>query len=157
MLRAPKFLEEEHSELMNALRKASKSSDETGRAVRRLLEKLEPHFEAEERFVTPCLAALTPLAEGNMTVSSQILPLLTELEKRYSAFYEEHKVIRERALAVRKVAARDGCSDIVDLIDGLTHHADVEEELLYPAALVSGRYVAAMSLKTEAHMPTRAP
>ncbi len=148
MLHAPKFLEEEHSELMNSLRKASKSGDETGKAVKILLEMLEPHFQDEERLVTPCLAALTPLAEGDITVSMQITPLLTELERRYRAFYDEHKVIRERALAVRIVAARDGHSDIVDLIDGLTHHAEIEEEVLYPAAIVSGKYAAAMFRKT---------
>lgn len=133
---------------MSSLRKASKSSDETGKAVRKLLDKLEPHFEEEERLVTPCLAALTPLAEGEKSVSKHIIPLLPELEMKYSTFFEEHKVIKERALAVRSVAARDGHSDIVDLIDGLIHHATVEEEVLYPAALVCGRYAVAVSRQT---------
>lgn len=145
MLPSPRFLEEEHSELMSSLRSASKSSDGTGKAVRRLLEKLEPHFEEEERLVTPCLAALTPLVEGKECVSKIIMRLLPRLEMKYSAFFEEHKIIKEIALEVRHIAAREGHSDTVDLIDGLIHHALIEEEVLYPSALVCGRYVDSIS------------
>ena len=146
---SPRFLEEEHAELMGSLRSASKLGDETGKAVGRLLEKLEPHFEEEERLVTPCLGALADLAEGVDATVHSLAQLSPQLKERYRTFYKEHETIKERAVIAGGIAAKEMHSGIADTIEALVHHAMVEEEVLYPSALVACMYAERLEAESE--------
>jgi iron-sulfur cluster repair protein YtfE (RIC family) len=139
MLASPKSLDEEHKELMNSFRECSKRKDETGKAISQLLEVLEPHFEKEQRVVMPLLGSVSDLVSGEKIsnlneIASAQAPLLEE----YEVMFEEHKAVRELIAKAEKAATREGSNEVVELLKGLAHHASIEEEVLYPSALLAG-------------------
>jgi hypothetical protein len=139
MLVTPPSLREEHEEIMRSLYEYSKVATETGRAIRELLGILEPHFEKEEKLAMPILGSISELVSGNHVTNLQEIaasqgPLLQE----YDVMLEEHSELKKSILKARKVAENEKRQDVVDLLDGLAHHAMVEEEVLYPAALLAG-------------------
>jgi hypothetical protein len=54
----------------------------------------------------------------------------------------EHDAIRAATARFRATAERLGQPDFVRFADTLAAHARQEEEILYPAAILVGRYVA---------------
>jgi hypothetical protein len=54
---------------------------------------------------------------------------------------KEHEGIRTAAAKFRAAAEKAGRADYVRFSDGLAAHARQEEEILYPAAILVGRYV----------------
>lgn len=52
--------------------------------------------------------------------------------------FKEHAQIGKLIEGVRKAALGEKHVDVVDMLDALAHHARVEEEVLYPAALIAG-------------------
>ncbi len=53
--------------------------------------------------------------------------------------FAEHSPIRQSIKKARRLAKQDGQNDIVEILDALAHHSRVEEEVLYPAALLVGK------------------
>jgi len=53
----------------------------------------------------------------------------------------EHRGILEALNRLRDAAARAGRSDIVAFAETLTEHAQTEEEVMYPAAVLVGQTV----------------
>ena len=132
-------MKEEHEELMGFLRRASGIKDATGKPIRDLLEVLEPHFEKEEMHAMPLLGTLEELA------SKKEIPYLKEmadsrdaLSLEYKSMFKEHAQIGKLIKDARKAALSENHNDVVDMLDALAHHARVEEEVLYPAALIAG-------------------
>ncbi|MDH2902146.1 MAG: hemerythrin domain-containing protein [archaeon] len=104
-----------------------------------MLEVLEPHFEKEQRIVMPLLGSISNLVSGEKIgnldeIASAQVPLL----KEYEGMFEEHRAIRELIAKAEIAARKEGSEDVVELLGGLAHHARVEEEVLYPSALLAG-------------------
>jgi hemerythrin-like domain-containing protein len=139
MLASPKSLDEEHEELMNSFKEYSKQKGETGKTISELLEVLEPHFEKEQRVVMPLLGSVSQLVSGERIPNlSEIASAQAPLLEEYEGMFEEHKVVRELIVKAEKAARSEGNEDAVELLEGLDHHARVEEEVLYPSALLAG-------------------
>ncbi len=139
MLASPKSLDEEHEELMSSFRECSKKKDETGKAISQLLEVLIPHFEKEQRVVMPLLGSVSSLVSGEKIPNlSEIASAQAPLLKEYDGMFEEHNALRELISRAEKVARREGNEDAVELLKGLAQHARIEEEVLYPSALLAG-------------------
>ena len=139
MLRIPSSLRKEHEEIMQSLRIASKMNDETGNAVRELMKSLEPHFEKEEKYAMPALGALPELVSGDKIRDlKEIADLQGALLQEYETMFQEHEILRRWIEQAKKEAYREHHEETVDLLDALAHHAKVEEEVLYPAALLAG-------------------
>jgi hemerythrin-like domain-containing protein len=139
MMSSPKSLNEEHEELMSSFREYSELKGETGRAVSELLEILEPHFEKEQRVVMPLLGSLTELVSGEKVADlKEIASAQPSLLKEYEGMFEEHKALMELIAKADKAAKKEGNEDMVELLQGLVHHSKIEEEVLYPSALLAG-------------------
>ena len=150
MLATPKSLEAEHDELMGTLRQASSLEDETGRAVSELMKHLEPHFEKEEKVAMPLLGTLADLVSGEKIsnlrdIAESQKPLLQE----YEGMFQEHKLLGKFIERAKNEAQRENHQEIVEILEALAHHAKVEEEVLYPAALLAGT-LARVMLNNEA-------
>jgi hypothetical protein len=63
------------------------------------------------------------------------------LERELPQMLKEHEGIRTAAAKFRAAAEKAGRADYVRFSDGLAAHARQEEEILYPAAILVGRYV----------------
>lgn len=138
-LKTPESLAEEHRELFGELRRLAAGDDRTGKEVRRLLDVLEPHFEREEEAALPLLGALRPLSEGKALADpSEAVSLRERFASEYPRMLEEHRQVKALIDDVRGAAEKAKQERALALMNELEHHAIVEEEVLYPAALLLG-------------------
>jgi hemerythrin-like domain-containing protein len=138
-LKVPESLKEEHEELLDGIRKYSRGNDRTGASVRELLKTLEPHVKKENETVLPLLGLLGSLAAGEPIEDSDALMLLHEkYVAEYPDMFTEHATIKRAVKAAKRNARAEGHVDLFETLDALLHHARIEEEALYPAALVVG-------------------
>ena len=140
MLVTPPSLKEEHEEIMGSLNEFSRLQDKTGKSITELLDSLEPHFEKEERLAMPVLGTLSELASGDKITTDlrAIAESQDALRLEYDVMFEEHTELKRFIQNARGFAKQENHEDVVDLLDALSHHARVEEEVLYPAALLAG-------------------
>ena len=103
---------------------------------------MAPHFKREEEIATPPLGLLPKLARENPTADMRaVLPMTDALERELPQMLREHEVIRLAVTRFRAAAAKAGRDEYVRFSDDLAAHARQEEEILYPAAVLVGRYV----------------
>ena len=139
----PASLSIEHRELHATLEGLAKLQGTTGVAAFRVVELIHDHFKSEEAFAMPPLALLRPLAEGVRVAGSAqaTIAMSDRLRADWPILIQEHKVIRE-ALAVLAVEARaENRPEVLPFVEKLKLHAQQEEEILYPAAILVGEYV----------------
>jgi hypothetical protein len=143
MLQTPQSIAIEHRELHEVLARAVSEGGEIGAAAGALERALAPHFKREEEIATPPLGLLPALAEGDATAEMRsVLPMTDALERELPKMLQEHEAIRRAVAKFRAAAERNSEQDYVRFADNLAAHARQEEELLYPAAILVGRYVA---------------
>lgn len=146
LLKTPASIASEHAELHETLERATKESGPLGAAARELDAALAPHFRREEEIATPPLGLLPALSTGEVTPDMRkVLPLTQALERELPQMLHEHEGIRAAARKFRSAAEAAGKTEYVRFSDQLAAHAREEEEILYPAAVLVGRYVAAGS------------
>jgi hypothetical protein len=143
ILQTPKSIATEHRELHEVLARAVAEGGEIGAAAGELEHALAPHFKREEEIATPPLSLLPALARGDATAEMRsVLPMTNALERELPQMLQEHDAIRRAVAQFRAAAERHGQQDYVRFADNLAAHAQQEEELLYPAAILVGRHVA---------------
>jgi hypothetical protein len=143
VLETPASIAGEHRELHGMLVRAGKEPGELGVAARALEKVLGPHFKREEEIATPPLGLLRALAQGHATPEMRAVVAMTRaLERELPQMLREHEDIRNALARLRAAAKRANRPDYVSFADALSAHARQEEEILYPAAVIIGRYVA---------------
>ncbi len=146
-LSSPKPLADEHAELHARLAEALDAGGETAAAARSLAKILHPHFVREEEIAMPPLSLLPALARGEVSPAMRpALEMTHALEKELPRMLEEHVAIKAGFRALHDAAEREGQSKIARFALRLVTHAENEEAVLYPAALLVGRWL-------EAHLP----
>jgi hypothetical protein len=142
MLKTPSSVATEHRELHETLGRAVREGGELGDAAEALERALAPHFRREEEIATPPLALLPQLAGAPATSEMRaVLPMTEALERELPQMLREHEAIREAVGRFRQEAANMRRDEYVRFADQLAAHARQEEEILYPAAILVGRYV----------------
>ena len=139
----PSSLVIEHGELHATLQAIAALPGTTGMAARYVAELMDEHFQSEEEFAMPPLALLRPLAEGqDMQRSARTAIAMSDrLKTDWPRMLGEHESIRE-ALSVLAVEARaEKQPEVLRFVEGLKRHAQQEEEILYPAAILVGEYL----------------
>ena len=138
----PESMRHEHAEIQTALARATQEPGRVGAAARELANVLRPHFEREEQIALPPLGLLAPLARGELTADmQQMLPLTDSLRAEMTRMLQEHKVIREATNRLEQTARAAGNLAVVRLTESLKVHAQNEEEVSYPAAMLVGDLV----------------
>ena len=140
----PKLLKSEHEALHATLAGATREEGALGAAAKRVASLLHPHFVKEELFALPPLALLTQLARGEVTAEmEEVLPFTERLERELPGMLEEHKAIVGALEQLRAAAQAAHKPGYVQFADDLIRHAQTEELLQYPAAILVGRYIRA--------------
>jgi iron-sulfur cluster repair protein YtfE (RIC family) len=138
----PQALATEHQALHEVLGRAVKETGPLGEAARNLEKVLHPHFQREEEIALPPLALLPRLARGDTSADmAGVLRMTDQLEKEMPQMLAEHQKIVTALQAFRQVADAAGQHDYVEFADELALHAQNEEQVTYPAALLVGRYL----------------
>src|ERR1700674_2189465 len=138
-IQIPKSLRLEHEELHDFLAAARQEPGELGEALRRVARLLEPHFRKEEAFAMPPLGLLVRLARNEVTPAmAEVYSHTDWLKNNLPTLMAEHRAIIgavEEMLAAARSAQR---VDYVEFAEKLINHARMEEEVMYPAAILVG-------------------
>ena len=144
----PSSIREEHTELLAMLTAAGAERGPVGEAARDLGAVLLPHFEREEQIALPPLGLLAALAAGETPRgANDVLALTDSLKAEWPRMMEEHRQIGAAVAQLGAAARAEGLWEKYEpLVDMLTRHARMEEEVLYPAAVLAGEVVLARRL-----------
>ena len=140
----PPSLKAEHEELHGELARATKAGGRTGEAAKAVARLMHPHFVKEEEYALPPLGLLAALSKGKFESSmAEVLTMTDKLEAELPRMLAEHKEIVTALRHLVEAAKAENRPEFVHFADKLIAHAQAEEELSYPTALLIGRYVKA--------------
>ncbi len=140
----PQPLKDEHEELHAELAHATKAGGRTAEAARAVARLMHAHFEKEEAFALPPLGLLPDLAKGRMEPGlAAVLEMTDKLEAELPTMLSEHKEIVKALEKLIEAASAEGKPTHVHFAERLMAHAQTEEVVSYPAAILVGRYVRA--------------
>ena len=143
-IRIPESIRAEHEAIHEELVRATKAAGSVGVAARELAAVLHPHFVREEEIALPPLGLLAPLARGESKPEMRdVLRMTDALRAELPRMLQEHKAIRKATIRLGEVARAEGNAVVAGLADQLLLHAQSEEELFYPAAILVGDLVRA--------------
>lgn len=138
----PQPLKLEHEDLHSELAKATKESGKTGEAARSLARIMHPHFVKEEEYALPPLGLLTHLIKGEASREMKhVLKMTDTLKAELPQMLEEHQAIVDELKNLADAAREEGKTEYIIFSRKLTLHAETEEQVLYPAALLVGEYL----------------
>lgn len=141
-LEIPQSLKSEHEELHSMLVRATQASGATGEAARAVAAVLHPHFVKEEQFALPPLGLLAPLARGEWAAEMRdVLPLTDKLKAELPQMLSEHRGIVAALDKLEQAARAEGHAEYAEFAEKLKLHAQTEEEVSYPTAILIGEYV----------------
>jgi iron-sulfur cluster repair protein YtfE (RIC family) len=142
----PESIRHEHHQIHSTLVEATKAPGRVGTAAKTLAQALDPHFKREEEIALPPLGLLAPLSAGasvSDAVRSEALRMADALRRELPGMLEEHKRIRAAVDGLRQAAVAEQAVKFQQLADQLAHHAQTEEEVLYPTAILVGDVIRA--------------
>jgi len=142
----PKSLKEEHAELHAELVAATKAGGRISDAAKSVAQVLHPHFVKEE-YAMPPLGLLQMLAEGKLPNDvPAAIAMADRLKKDLSHMLHEHKAVIAALHKLMEAAENERKPEYVHFAEKLKLHAQTEEEVLYPTAILVGEY---LKLKTK--------
>jgi hypothetical protein len=143
-LQVPESVRAEHERIHAALIDATKAPGSVGEAARELARVLHPHFVREEEIALPPLGLLAPLAAGEFRPEMQnVLPLTDALSEELPQMLREHLQILAATRRLQHASVEAGDRRGEALARELLAHAESEEEIFYPAAILVGEVVRA--------------
>jgi hemerythrin superfamily protein len=139
----PQSLKVEHEELHNQLVKATEEGGKVGEAARAVAKVLHPHFEKEEEYALPPLGILSFLSQPDKIVQEMksVLIMTDRLKADLSHMVEEHKQIVAALDNLIDIANKENKTQVVQFAEKLKLHAQTEEQVLYPTAILIGEYL----------------
>ena len=138
-LKVPQSIQNEHTELHEDLAAALKAGGRTAECARGVMKVLQPHMAREEEYVAPALALLGAAADNRLTdETAAFLPRIALLRGELPRMLREHALIVEALHLLMRAAAEEHHAGIGLLAQRLVAHAQEEEEILYPAAILVG-------------------
>ena len=142
MLKTPQSLKTEHDELHAQLARAIGAAGATGEAAAKVAEALQPHFLKEEEYALPPLGLLPALAEGRILPEMEAaVAMAHRLKADLSHMLQEHKEIVSALDALKEAASSENNAAAAYFAEKLVLHAQTEEEVLYPASILVGKYL----------------
>lgn len=138
----PRPLKLEHDELHEQLRKATRESGDLGEAGKAVAKLMHPHFVKEEEYALPPLGLLPLLAKGTVTPDmAAVLPMTDKLKAELGQMLAEHKSIVVALRNLADAARRANKPEHAEFAEKLILHAQTEEEVSYPTAILIGEYL----------------
>ena len=138
----PSPLKAEHEELHARLVKATQVPGEVGAAAREVARLLHPHFVKEEAFALPPLGVLARVASGQVTPDMQnAMEMAQRLRGELPEMLAEHQAIVAALGKLRAAANAARLPEHERFAEALVQHAQTEEQVLYPAAILVGEHI----------------
>lgn len=138
----PPSIQREHKMLHQRMAAALNSGGATAEAAQAVRKVLQPHFQREEELAMPALSLLQPLARGELTEDMRpVIERMRTLRDELPEMLEEHKAIAEALRDLEAAARNENKPEHAEFARTLMLHAQHEEEVLYPAAILVGRHL----------------
>ena len=148
----PTSMKVEHDELHETLKQATEAGGRTGTAAKRVAAIMHAHFESEEAFALPPLGLLPQLAADTIEPGmADVLPLTDMLKQEMPRMLSEHEQIVAALKKLMAAATSEKKYKYVRFAEKLMLHAQNEEQVAYPTAILIGEYV-----RWKLNMPTPA-
>jgi Tfp pilus assembly protein PilF len=144
MLAIPSALRVEHQHLHQSLAEALAAGGKTAEAAKKVEAVLTPHFAEEEEYAMPPLGLLEVLAQGRQPTEQQVreaLKMSDKLRNNYGRMLDEHRRIATALQQLAAAAKAEKKPSQAEFAEALMLHAQNEEQILYPAALLVGDYL----------------
>jgi hypothetical protein len=140
----PEALQKEHDGLHEELARLIKLPGKVGEAARKVATHLHDHFLKEEQYALPPLGLLRDLARGPVTPEMAGVTAMTDrLRADQQTMLAEHMQVVVALHKLIEVGRKEMRPAAVHFAEALKLHAEIEEQVLYPAALLVGEYVKA--------------
>lgn len=150
----PEPVRVEHEHLHAQLKHAMRAEGKTGVAAKQVHQALADHFEQENELVMPLLGLLRPLSEGKVTESMRpAIAMSQEVERKLPMFLKEHRAIHQAVDQLEQAAEAEGKDAVAGFARRLRIHAQTEETVLYPTAILVGRQVVQALASQQATAP----
>lgn len=131
-----------HRELREILTRAVKEGGRTAVAAEAVRGVLYPHMRLEEAFAAPPLSILPRLAAGEISPDMEkIIPISEMMRIQLPRMLEQHRLIVTALRELARAATDEAHPAYVQFAQKVMQHAQQEEEILYPAAIIIGEYV----------------
>lgn len=141
-IQMPRSLRIEHDELHEFLAAFAHEPGRLGDEIRRVARLLEPHARKEEAFAMPALGLLARLAHGEVHAGmAQVFAHTDWLKRNTATLLAEHSMILAAVEKMLEAARAERRLDCVEFAEHLINHLRIEEEVLYPAAILVGEYL----------------
>jgi hypothetical protein len=138
----PQPMVEEHEELHTNLKKAILAGGKVGEAAKVVADILHPHFEREEKFALPPLGLLAALAKGEIKPEmAEVFKMTDVLKAELPSMLEEHQAIIAALENLKAAAKEEKKPEVLHFAEKLVLHAQTEEQVSYPTALLIGEYL----------------
>ncbi len=140
-LSRPTSIERAHQELLQLLIVVQRLPGKTGTCAEEVAKCLQPHSDREDECTLPLLGLLQDLAAGTLTLAEarQGSKVYARLREEYPLMSAEHKELFKLIGQLKTAGMEEGHLTAVRFAKTMERHAQDEEELLYPAALLAGR------------------
>jgi hypothetical protein len=150
----PKPLKVEHEELHSELAAATKAGGKVAEAAKAVAKVLHEHFVKEEEFALPPLGLLSVLAQDKLEEDDKgVLTMTDRLKSELAEMLAEHEAIVTALQNLIAVSKAENKPEHARFAEKLMLHAQTEEEVLYPAAILVGEY---LKLKLRPERPAKA-
>jgi len=140
--RIPGSLKTEHEELYEQLNRAARIGGKVGAAAMLAFKAFQPHIRKEEEIAFPPLDLLPSLASKDATTElTGIIKLSDRLKDELPGFIYQHDEMRKALQQMNDEAMKEQKHEYAALAKRLMRHMLLEEQILYPAAILSGEYI----------------
>lgn len=127
---------------MDRLSYATSLDSLAGELARKLDQQLQDHMKRENDTITPLVSSFEGIAKGNWPAdAAELSQRFSAAETQYQQLLAEHREIRSLVNRLQAAAREEKEEEIVQFCEELTVHAQLEEQVLYPAAVITGRYM----------------
>ena len=141
-MKIPPSLKHEHGEMRASLEISAKAAGKSGEAAREVARLLAPHFKKEEEYALPPLDALVVLAGGGVPDHPEaIIAKADRLKHELADMLREHQAIAKALERLYDTATGDARPELARFARKLLLHAQMEEQIYYPASLMVGEYL----------------
>jgi hypothetical protein len=142
-LQVPASLKNAHDALHVTLKRAMREPGHIGETARKIMQLMDGHMLREEKFALRPLGLLMELGRGGTPAElAEAGRLAQGLKHEMAQMVNDHRQIAE---LLRELATEAGTQlkpEYVELAEDMILHAQMEEDVFYPAALLIGEYAA---------------
>ena len=138
----PSPLKLEHEELHTELVRATQAGGRVGEAAKGVARVLHDHFVKVEEFALPSIGLLSSLARGEVDDNMKsVFGMTDRLKAELPKMLEEHKAVVAALEKLIVAAEAEKKPEHARFAKKLMLHAQTDEEVLYPAAVLIGEYL----------------